>query len=64
MSAPSGWGAAPEVGGAGLSGVGATARKLQGEILGKIGEGTYGVVYLLRCNDRKRSKVAVKTFKV
>jgi serine/threonine protein kinase len=34
------------------------------EILGKIGEGTYGVVYLLRYNDRNRSKVALKTFKV
>jgi len=33
------------------------------EILGKIGEGAYGVVYLLRYYDRKRSKVAVKTFK-
>eukprot|EP00959_Pyramimonas_sp_CCMP1952_P333215 6977328-Pyramimonas_sp.AAC.1 len=74
MSAPRGWGSAPGAGGpaSGPSSsnrlMGAAARtKLQGvsyEILGKIGEGTYGVVYLLRYNDRKRSKVAVKTFKV
>ena len=67
MNAPRSWGPAIGTGGTGSQGVRATAKTLRGvsyEILGKIGEGTYGVVYLIRYNDRKRSKVAVKTFKV
>ena len=35
------------------------------ELVGKIGEGTYGIVHLLRHVDRKSTaQVAVKTFKV
>ena len=33
------------------------------EILGKIGEGTYGVVYLARGRDSRKKLYAIKTFK-
>ncbi|KIZ04186.1 hypothetical protein MNEG_3767, partial [Monoraphidium neglectum] len=42
---------------------GAASLALRYEILGKIGEGTYGLVYLAAARDGSRKLFAIKTFK-